>query len=245
MISTPDPAPELQTDPVTHPGVQNALALLLEGHSLAQDVRAAPWEFAVDLTTLTAAGGTPNVLRWLLRRGYVELAVVPSRVAPPKHHKRPATDTVFPSGSCFFLTGTGVAVACASGVPQTARLVVPADGPGRVPKATALPVWDEIQGRLLFLGQIVKRFHHAASNQRTVLRALNNRGWLECVSDPLPRPANGVNVKQRLHDTIKNLNRGHEFVCLHFYGADGGRAVGWKLLPVCVSPTEKEPCPCH
>jgi hypothetical protein len=37
-----------------------------------------------------------------------------------------------------------------------------------------------------------------------------------------------LNPKRRLHDTIKNLNRGHEARCLHFYGADAGRVVGWK-----------------
>jgi hypothetical protein len=208
---------------LTSPGVQRSLALLLEGYAFARDVQAEPSEFAVDLETLATVGGTLNVLRWLLRRGYAE-QVLHSPRDGARHHQHKQKPTAFPPGSRFFLTDQGVAIARARCPSSALETIVP--GPSTAP----LPVWDGVQGKLLFLGQVVKRLRYAASNQRIILEAFHVQGWPPSLHDPLPRPAECVNVKQRLHDTIKNLNRSHEIVCLRFHGAEAGRAVGWKCL---------------
>ena len=86
-----------------------------------------------------------------------------------------------------------------------------------------MPVWDAGAGELRYRGQVVKRFRNAGSNQRCVLDAFQRLGWPRHILDPLPANR-GINSKQRLHDTIKNLNRCHESECLIFYGLDAGHA---------------------
>lgn len=202
---------------ITHPAVQKALGVLLEGREYAQDLRTSPWEFAVEIAALLAEGCTPNTLRWLVRRGYVEHAVASAPGALPQPESQPDAGQEFSAETRFVLTESGATLA---------RAGCPALG-----AEPAVPVWDSTHGELRFLGRLVRHFRNTASNQRAVLDAFEGQGWPAWLNDPLPRSdGQRINLKRRLHDTIKNLNRGHETRCLHFYGADAGRAVGWKQL---------------
>jgi hypothetical protein len=210
--------------------VQKALGILLEGYEYARDLGTSPWEFAVDLEALLAAGCSPNTLRWLVRRGVVEHAILDGSASAATRRGQVRRQEMFPRGTCFTLTKLGATVAQGGSLPAGACFAGREAGSAGLAAATT-PVWDSCRGELRFLGRLVKRFRNAASNQRALLDAFQQRGWPERLTDPLPRPLAGtVNLKQRLHDTIKNLNRGHEERSLHFYGAEAGRAVGWKLL---------------
>jgi hypothetical protein len=207
--------------------VQRALASLLEGHEYAQDLHVSPWEFAVEITTLVAEGCTPNTLRWLVRRGYAEHAGVSAEGA----QARGDMGRVLPEGACLVLTELGASVARSTWPPASLGDAPGPNGQGRVAANREVPVWDSAHGELRFRGRLVRRFRNAASNQRTVLDAFQSRGWPEWLQDPLPAPENQrINLKRRLHDTIKNLNREHEASGLHFHAADSGRAVGWRRL---------------
>ena len=98
--------------------------------------------------------------------------------------------------------------------------------------ALRIPVWDNCVGELRYLGLLIKRFRKAASNQRTVLNAFQTQGWPEWLANPLRRSESvgQANLKQRLHDTIKNLNRDHQTRAIRFHGMDYGCAVGWRAL---------------
>jgi hypothetical protein len=224
MSASPNSATGARTTPLKNPAVEKALGILLEGYDYAQDLQASPWEFAVELPTLLAAGCTSNTLRWLVLRGYAEQAV-------RSPEGRAANGATSADGTCFVLTALGASIA-RSGSPLSAI----ADSSTRIGQehgetGPETPAWDNSTGELRFLGQLVKRFRNAASNQRALLDAFQKLGWPERIVDPLPRPGDrSVHVKQRLHDAIKNLNRGHQARCLHFHGADAGRAVGWKRL---------------
>jgi hypothetical protein len=214
-----------------HPAVQKALGILLEGYEYTQDLHTSPWEFAVEITVLLAAECTLNTLRWLVRRGYVEHAVVNAEGAPTRREGQANTGRGFPEETCFMLTELGASVArstCPRAYPGSAS---GPNGQGRVVAQQEVPVWDSPHGELQFRGRLVRRFRNAASDQRAVLDAFQSHDWPEWLKDPLPRPeGRRLNPKRRLHDTIKNLNRGHKTRCLHFYGADAGRAVGWERL---------------
>jgi hypothetical protein len=212
--------------PPLNPLVQ-ALSLLLEGYTYAQDLQASPWEFAVEASVLLQGACTPNTLRWLERRGYAKHG--PPNAGKPRERQPRAPGRSSPGGGCFILTEGGVSLARALCPPLALPCPLPALGHPHLQAALDLPVWDPGVGELSFHGRLVKRFRRAASNQRVVLDALQRQGWPEQLGDPLPPPDEGdVNVKQRLHDTIKNLNRDQEARCLRFYGTDSGRAVGWR-----------------
>jgi hypothetical protein len=203
--------------------VQKVLQVLLEGYDYARDLGVSPWEFAVEVPALLTGGCTTNTLRWLSRRGYVEYADLPASSPRRKGLNRTATYRQHPAGPCFVLTDLGVDAARAAGTPRK-PLAQPEGAVG-----PELPVWDGSAGELRYLGQLVKRFRKATSNQRAVLEAFQGEGWPEQLADPLPNdPA--VSRKCRLQDTIKNLNRDHHRQLLRFYTPEGGGGIAWKRL---------------
>jgi hypothetical protein len=231
MTRLPSPTSAPCTEALVHPAAQRALGILLEGHEYAQDLHVSPREFAVEVTALLAAGCTPNTLRWLVLRGYVEHWLVSAEGAPARRRGRGDKGREFPEGTCFVLTELGAAVVHSAGPPTSPGDATAPNQQGRVTAEPEIPVWDSARGELRFRGRLVRRFRNAASHQRAVLDAFQSQGWRRCLKDPLP-PSEGqrINRKRRLHDTIKNLNRAHATRCLHFYGADAGRAVGWEQL---------------
>lgn len=73
---------------------------------------------------------------------------------------------------------------------------------------------------------VVKRFQRTAPNQELVLAAFEEHGWPERVDDPLPGDADLV-AQERLHDTIKCLNRGVRPRLIHFRGDGTGKRILW------------------
>jgi hypothetical protein len=59
--------------------------------------------------------------------------------------------------------------------------------------------------------------------------ALEEEGWPPRIDDPLPMVAE-LDAKQRLHDTIKNLNRHQHRRCLRFFGDGTGQGVCWEWI---------------
>jgi hypothetical protein len=92
-----------------------------------------------------------------------------------------------------------------------------------------LPNWDG-QRRELCVGKIlVKRYRLPSPNQQAILMALEEEGWPSRIDDPLPMVTD-LDAKQRLHDTIKNLNRHQHRRCLRFFGDGTGQGVCWEYI---------------
>jgi len=90
------------------------------------------------------------------------------------------------------------------------------------------PIWD-IERRQLRLGtDLIKQFKLPSANQETVLTAFEEDGWPPRIDDPLPPKAN-LPSKQRLHDTIKSLNRNQQHRLLRFSGDGSGEGVCWSV----------------
>jgi hypothetical protein len=207
---------------ITRPAMLRVLASLLEGYEYAEDLRVSVWDFPVPLETLLDTGASVNALRWLVRRGY-------AACSPLEGKERGLPIRPFPRASHFTLTDAGASLLRA--LPSAgfqAGTESPAE-PNRTEERPVLPCWDPNVGELHFRGLLVKRFQNAASNQRTILNELQRRGWPPQIVDPLP-PEDDINRKHRLHDTIKNLNRGHSHHLMRFHGADAGLAVGWRAV---------------
>jgi hypothetical protein len=93
----------------------------------------------------------------------------------------------------------------------------------------SLPHWDR-DTRQLWLGSLlVKVFRQPAPNQTALLDAFQAHGWEEGHVPNLLPPEPGENTaaaRQRLHDTIKNLNRALPQGTIYFRG-DGGLGAWW------------------
>lgn len=91
----------------------------------------------------------------------------------------------------------------------------------------AIPRWDPLKREFSYGGKLLKRFRRSAPNQERLLAAFEESGWPQRIDDPLPVDAEIVPA-QRLHDTIKQLNRTLVEPLLHFHGDGTGRGVCWR-----------------
>jgi hypothetical protein len=73
---------------------------------------------------------------------------------------------------------------------------------------------------------ILKEYRRAATMQKCILDAFEQQGWPRRIDNPLPR-LSGVHRKQRLRETIKNLNRGLTRRLIVFHADGSGLGVCW------------------
>lgn len=105
---------------------------------------------------------------------------------------------------------------CCSGVlPITSGLTESSDQPH----------WDVDSRRLYFRGKSAKRLRRDADNMQIVLDAFQRTNWPRWIADPLPRGE--VDVRDRLYNTAKNLNR-HFKGLLHFSCDGRGTGIVWR-----------------
>jgi hypothetical protein len=62
-----------------------------------------------------------------------------------------------------------------------------------------------------------------------ILSVFDEENWPPRIDDPLP-PSKRINTKQRLHDTIKSLNRNQKQRLVRFLGDGTGEGVRWELI---------------
>jgi hypothetical protein len=156
-----------------------------------------------------------------------ELADVSAEiVAADRQARRAGTPLLTRAGLRYYL---GLAVAARAGFAAT-------EGPPAIPngiKRRGRPRWDA-RSRRLWLGKLLlKEFRQPAPYQTALLDAFQRRGWARrYVKNPLAAaPGEGAEeVRRRLHDTIKNLNRGLPAGTIRFRG-NGGSGVWWEHSP--------------
>lgn len=85
--------------------------------------------------------------------------------------------------------------------------------------STMRPRWD-MSWRRLYLGKrLIKEYRQPAPLQTAVLGAFELKGWpMEPITNPLAREDHEpeVEARRRLHETVKNLNRGMPTNTLRF-----------------------------
>src|SRR6266567_3243986 len=91
------------------PAMQAALTVLLEACESAQELRRPPWDFAVDIRDLRAAGLTSNALRSLLCQGYLEHGIEKPRPGATHRAFRCCANLTLTEQSCFVLSQIGLA----------------------------------------------------------------------------------------------------------------------------------------
>jgi hypothetical protein len=195
-----------------------ALVLLREAYLAALHTRREPWDFAIGLDELYAAGITGTDLRGLICEGLVAHAREKCTPGRPVRTFQRLSNLMLPPDCSFALTEQGFDLVQARARPSL---------PDPVPAGAHKPYWDASLRELWWRGQIVKRFRTRAASQETILLALEEESWPSRIDDPLPQMA-GVDPFQRLHDAVRGLNR-NQCHCLLVFQRDGtGHGVQWK-----------------
>lgn len=209
---------------------QRAFRLLLEANLFARHVSSNPWEFAVRIQQLCRLGLTENELRLLVHLKLLDHAHEVTTYRDEGRVFRAHRNLLFTNRTCFLLAPQGAALArCAISAPSSR----PSDArrmPSQIDEKRGFlerPLWDSQSRTLSLSGQMIKQFRSPAVNQEQVLSAFQEEHWPKRILDPLaPHP--GLDVKRRLSDTIKCLNRGHLHALLRFHGDGTGEGVLWE-----------------
>ncbi len=225
------PLPRLTLGEELAPCMQPGLDILTEAFHCAQELQRDVWDFAVEIRWLRDAGLRDSSLRWLLCKGYAEHAVETTQAHAPRRTFRRSRSLAFCDQTCVVLTEAGAAFAG----PSTS-FSRPLGGPGQILVPALRPVswpeiprWDEDCHELRWGAKLVKRFKEPALNQELILAAFEEDGWPRHLDDPLPND-DDIDPKQRLHDTIKRLNRHQVNRLILFRGNGSGTGVVWEPL---------------
>jgi len=213
------------------PKFKSSCALLFEAAQYARHTCGDRWDFAVEIGELLKLGLTDNDLRYLLRLQYVEHASEIKASGQDDRKFEPSGGSSFNSDSCFVLTRSGVVASsrffATADNDSDAATILRCSSVRECKNAAGVPAWDAEQRVLSFGGLVVKQFRWHAPNQETILSVLEEDGWPARIDDPLvPEP--NQDIKRRLSDTIKALNRNQLNELIRFRGDGTGHAVIWE-----------------
>lgn len=207
-------------------GVRAALALLQHALDCARDAQAPPWDFALEIGQLYAAGLTITDLRWMVVKQFVEHADETSLHGNEHRSFTPSRGLNFLPTTCVLLTIKGAALAAREN-PASPDETRAANGKSHH-RASLKPRWDAARRELSLGGRMVKQFHVPARNQELILSAFQQEDWPESIDDPLAAEID-IDPKTRLNDAIYRLNHKQLTCLLRFHVNRHGSAVCWSL----------------
>jgi hypothetical protein len=237
MRSTPDKFLVVDgVSPLTAP-VKTAFGLLLEAYTTAARLGRDKWDFALEIQALKEAGLNHNDLRSLICHGFAEHRVEGTRCGAKQRAFRPPSGLGLARRSCFTLSETSLPIArqIIAHAAHLQALTVHA-GAGEMSRLDFVPFWDGERRELRLGNVLIKRYRQPAKNQETVLAAFQEDGWPAHVDNPLSGDAD-IDARDRLHDTVRKLNRQTNQL-LHFSSDGNGQGVVWSLVAL---PSRKRP----
>jgi len=201
----------------------------MQAFEYAQDVDRNRWEFAIGFDELQRVGLTTADCRWMVCKGWSELAkeLTPHPGLPRRF--RHDVGLAISQRSCFVLTDTGVQMTRQMNHSKTNAVRLVDEHVVSEPLVTLRPHWDRDRHELRVGTRLVKQYKLPSPNQERILMAMEEESWPVRIDDPLP-PSKKLDSKQRLHDTIKNLNRNQKQRLIRFMGDGTGQGVRWELI---------------
>ncbi len=214
--------------------LRSVLARLLASHEAARNSTVTCWELSDALTALRRAGGENNDLRWLVRRGLVDHAVLETPQASAARTFRLQSNLRFSSNSRFVLTPAGVQVAReligAGEFPGAKRHLPQAASDERIATVAAPPArrphWDRNRGELVLGSAVVKRLTLVTADEDAILAAFEELAWPVRIDNPL---GSHSDAPARLRRTVRALNR-QRLQLIRFQEDEGASGVRWNLL---------------
>jgi hypothetical protein len=214
--------------------IATGLQKLFDAHELAHDAKRDVWDFAVEIRDLREVGLSTSEIRWLVCKDFVAHRVELRRPDEAERHFRDAGDLKFCKRSCFALTPAGVTLAAAvwdrfmDGA-SPGPVLQNSGQNGDEPIECDVPHWIPARHELRVGEKLVKQYKLRSPNQETILNAFQEEGWPFRIDDPLPQSPD-VDPKERLHNTIRALNRHQRHRLIQFRGDGTGEGVMWDLL---------------
>jgi len=204
------------------------LQVLLRAMDYAVDVGRSRWEFAVELAELQRLGLSTADCRWLACKGWVEIARELSATPGSPRRFKHDLHLSLSRRSCLILTDLGATKFRKQLAEQLQKAQATLNGTAVEANKLVMPRWDRDRHELRVAGQLVKQFRLPSPNQEKLLTAFQEENWPVRIDDPLP-PNKKLDTKQRLHDTIKNLNRHQKQRLIRFMGDGTGQGVRWEV----------------
>ncbi len=229
-------------DRAGRPRFLDAIDLLRRARLYAADTQRDHWDFAVESAELEKAGLTATDFRWLICKGFVLHGSELNQPESDSRVFRQCNGLTFDVHSCFVLTDKGLEFANSILDPTVSLCDVAeirnASSAGTVDVATVdhgsldrqRPRWDCDSRELRYQGRLVKQFKVPSPNQEIVIMSFEEEDWPTCIDDPLPHHGDR-DPKQRLHDTIRSLNRNQKNRMLRFKGNGTGQGIIWEPVP--------------
>ena len=218
--------PEGSNDLPISGGTRAALALLQRALDCAMDAQAPPWDFALEIGQLYAAGLTITDLRWLVVKEFVEHADETSVHGSEHRSFTPSRGLTFLPTTCVLLTIKGAALAAKEHAASPGE--IPGANGKSHPQTSLKPQWNAARRELSLGGRVIKQFHVPARNQELILSAFQQEDWPELIDDPLAGEIH-IDPKTRLNDAIYRLNHKQLACLLRFHVNRHGSAVCWSL----------------
>ena len=167
-----------------------------------------PWEFALSIDSLLAAGIRDSELSWLIENQLLYKA----RAARSGDQMRQRTDKVH---------GSVRVVLTHSGAIFLERNCL----------HSIKPNWDRDLRMLSVQGHVIKEFKRPSDKQEWLLDAFQRSGWVREIDDPFAKPSgnNSEDSKRRFRKTVEHLNCAQHPSTLFFSVAGNGKRVRWSF----------------
>jgi hypothetical protein len=234
---TATPLPDLRARPDGRKGhkaipqrLSSPLLLLLQAHDYAKATGRECLDFAVEVADLRQLGMTNTDCRWLVCEGWTLLVRELKPVSGETRRFQHDVGLTIHRRACLVLTPAGEQVARQLTTRTSGRTRgEPRKAPPPETFSPVVPHWDRDRRELRLGARLIKQFKLPSPNQEMILTVFDEESWPARIDDPLP-PSTSVNTKQRLHDTIKNLNRNQKQRLVRFLGDGTGQGVRWELI---------------
>lgn len=223
---TPANDPKKSNNLPINEGIRAAFLLLKRAFDCANDANAPPWDFAVEIAQLYAAGLTIIDLRWMVVKKLVQHADETTEHGDEHRSFTPGRGLNFLPTTCVLLTMEGARLA--EGEKTTPADDILRDSGKSHFRTSVKPHWDAARSELSLGDRLVKRFNAPARNQELILSAFPRADWPTFIHSPLADEYD-VDPKIRLNDAVYRLNRRQLANLLRFHVNGHGHSVHWSL----------------
>jgi len=221
-------SPDRLQQVICHQASLEALFKLRDARTTANDLGYDGWKFALELLAILRTGCTETQLRALILLGLVSHAIEVTEIGAYDRQFHPAGPSLIGIRSCFTITDYGVSFLRLTETTQ-AKLDSQEHMTVHLSSRQLHPHWSADRRELWLADELVKRFTRPAPNLELILSGFQELDWPQQMDDPLP-PLSAVDQKERLHDSIKRLNRCQLPAQIKFRGDGSGCGIRWELM---------------
>jgi hypothetical protein len=202
---------------------------LLAARLLAEKKQQEPDQSPVLLSVFGDIDESTDLIRWMVYQGHVEHMRPLAALGAGKKAWQRIDSLRFNNNSALAITPKGVAYAeefmslGLSADPQVRKAARQGLWIGRL-----APHYDQEAREFRWGCHLLKHFAQPSENQVLLLTAAEEQHWSDWFDNPFTG-GEGIKPKERLHGTIRDLNRNQKRYFIHFKGDGTGKVAGWEF----------------